>query len=126
MSSFTVTSEVHAGADTILYRGLRVEDQARIAIKLPRSGHPNERDIEKLRYEYLLLRDLDLPEVVRPYGLEKHEGVLGLVLEDLGGETLAEIEKSRRLGLAEALQIAAGVAETLDAIHRRRVIHKDI
>src|SRR5262245_59760747 len=126
MSKFTVTSEVHAGADTILFRGIRGEDQAKIALNLPRSSHPTERETEKLRYEFLILRYLDLPGVVKPYGLEKHEGVLGLVMEDLGGETLAEVEKGRRLDQKEALEIAASIADALDGIHGRHVIHKDI
>jgi len=50
-----------------------------------------------------------------------------LVMELLAGETLAQrLKRLRRLGPAEAAQIARDVSRALAAAHARRIIHRDL
>jgi predicted ATPase/tRNA A-37 threonylcarbamoyl transferase component Bud32 len=126
LDNYTTTAEIHQGAEAALYRGHRNTDHAPVTIKLLRGDHPDARAVAKLRHEHALLKDLAIPGVVKPYGLEKHRGSLALILEDLGGEPLHAMLKARRLDLKTALSIAASLAETLDALHRRQIVHKDI
>jgi len=126
MSAFTVTEQIHADSETVLQRGYRQADQVRVGLKRSRSPHPDPRQIEKLRYEHAVLADLHLPGVLGAYGLDDDDGAPVLVLEDPGERTLAGALQERRLGLRAALEIGASLAETLDALHRRQVIHKDV
>src|SRR5262249_3752824 len=125
MSQFTITDEIQADTDTALYRGYRNADRAPVAVKLLKRSHESPREAAKLRYDYMMSRDLELPGVVTAYGLERHESGLALVMQDLGEEVLHDVLKAQRVDLRTALRIAASVAETLDALHRRHVIHKD-
>ncbi|WP_437821294.1 AAA family ATPase [Sorangium sp. So ce1078] len=126
MSRFTITEEIQSGSDTALYRGYRNSDHAPISVKLLKRSHESPREVAKLRYEYMMMRDLGLPGVVTAYGLERHESGLALVMEDLGEQPLHDVLQAQRADLGTALRIAASVAETLDALHRRHVIHKDL
>ncbi|MGK4004502.1 AAA family ATPase [Sorangium sp. So ce1036] len=126
VSQFTITEVLHSGLDTALYRGYRNSDHAPVSVKLLKRSHESPREVAKLRYEYMMIRDLGLPGVVTAYGLERSESGLALVMEDLGEQALQDVLRAQRVDLMMALRIAASVAETLDALHRRHVIHKDI
>ena len=51
---------------------------------------------------------------------------LYLVMEYLGGETVAERLQRGALPLAEAVELGAQVADALDAAHRRGIVHRDL
>jgi serine/threonine protein kinase len=84
--------------------------------------------------EARLLAALNHPNIGAIYGIEEHDGIRGLVLELVEGETLAErIDKyakrrSERRGLpvTDALSIALQIADALEAAHERGIAHRDL
>ncbi|MCK6592157.1 MAG: protein kinase, partial [Polyangiaceae bacterium] len=125
LPDYTLDQVLFDGPDITIYRGRR-RDGLPVAIKTPRSEHPSPRQLAMLRHEHLLTRDLDVPGVVRSYGLEKVGWSAALILEDFGGRPLSDLRLEGSLDLKRALGIAISIAETLGEIHGRRVIHKDI
>ena len=73
-----------------------------------------------------MLATLNHPNIGAIYGLEKAEGVRGLVLELVEGETLAERLASGPLPIQEALTIARQIADALEAAHEKGIIHRDL
>ncbi|WP_437730421.1 trifunctional serine/threonine-protein kinase/ATP-binding protein/sensor histidine kinase [Sorangium sp. So ce1335] len=123
---YTITGEIQSGVETVIYRGYRNADRASVAIKLFRSEYPTSRQIAKLRHDYEITRDLDLSSVVKAYGLERVGTSLALVTESVEEQPLSDILRTQSLGLKASLQIADSIADAMDAIHRRNIIHKDI
>ena len=80
----------------------------------------------RLRHEYGLLRELDVPGVVKAHELVEAEGTQAIVLKDSGGSSLDALLNGRPLGLEAALHVGVEVARALAGIHRAPVIHKDI
>ncbi|XYI02389.1 AAA family ATPase [Sorangium sp. So ce1128] len=127
LRGYTLTTKAYEGSETILFRGRRDTDGAPVAVKITRNEYPTERDLARLRREFAILRDVgDMPGVVRPYALEKCGRGLALVMEDLGASSLYDMEKAQRLCVEMTLKIAISIADILDSIHRREVIHKDV
>ncbi|WP_437940098.1 AAA family ATPase [Sorangium sp. So ce341] len=126
LAQYTLTEKVHDGLIAAIYRGYRNTDGLRIGVKLLKSEYPGAREIARLRHEFSLVKELALDGVVAALGLERHGHSVALVMEDFGGRSLSELIQERRLTLDAALQVASSVAHTLDAVHRRRVFHKDI
>jgi predicted ATPase/GAF domain-containing protein len=122
----TVTEEIQEGEGAILYRGYRNVDRVPVMVKVLKGEYPSAKALGRLRHEYAMLKDLDLPGVVKVLGLEKWKNGLALILEDFGGWPLHDALSVRRLELDEILRIGAAVAEALGAIHRRHIIHKDV
>ncbi|WP_437740404.1 AAA family ATPase [Sorangium sp. So ce1504] len=127
VSGVTLDVLVHQGIETALYRGRRRGDGAPVAVKVTQSDYPTFRQLARLRREHAILRDLSMPGVPRALDLLPHGRGLALVLEDLGPTSLADLIARRgRLEAKTTLRIVAPLVRTLDALHRRHVIHKDI
>ncbi|WP_169796603.1 protein kinase domain-containing protein [Chondromyces crocatus] len=118
--------QIHESPEVFLCRGYRNEDRAPVTLKLLKEEIQSPRAVARLRHEYAILRDLDIRGVVKSYGLVEHGQSCALVLEDPGGEPLHHVLRRERLELRTALELASSLADTLAALHARKVIHKDL
>src|SRR5918993_4323996 len=102
--------EVYRARDTILHR--------EIALKLVHPDFCHHADsLSRLRREARALAALNHPNVATLHGLEEFGGSCGLVMELVGGDTLADIVSRRRLKVDEVLRLAVQIAAALDAAH---------
>jgi hypothetical protein len=111
------------GGMGLVYRAFDRELERSVAVKtLPRVS---EEATQRLRQEARSMAAVTHPAVAVIYGVESWQGLPFLVVEHLAGGTLA-----RRLGspwLAEdALRLGVELADALDAIHRRGLLHRDV
>jgi diguanylate cyclase (GGDEF)-like protein/PAS domain S-box-containing protein len=87
---------------------------------------PGARDVARFRREYLLSRRADHPGVVAAQALGTHAGLLYLVMPDHGMASLRDQLAHGRLEAAQALQVALGVLDALEAVHGAGIVHKDV
>jgi hypothetical protein len=111
------------GGMGLVYRAFDRELERSVAVKtLPRVS---EEATQRLRQEARSMAAVSHPAVAVIYGVERWQGLPFLVVEHLAGGTLA-----RRLGspwpVEEALRLGADLADALDAIHRRGLLHRDV
>src|SRR5207253_2864900 len=67
------------------------------------------------------------PGVVVVYGIDQHDDRLGMWMELLRGETLADaIARRGRLPAAEVAAMGRDLARALDAVHAAGLVHRDI
>ncbi len=111
--------EVYRARDTKLGRDVAIKTVTETFIADP------ER-LARFEREARLLASLSHPHIGAIYGVEEVDGVRGLVLELIEGDTLAERLTTSHLSTAEALAIARQVAEALAAAHDRGIIHRDL
>ncbi|WP_437727216.1 AAA family ATPase [Sorangium sp. So ce861] len=126
LQDYTATEKIYEGITSVLYRGHRNADRLPVAVKLLKSEYPDPRELAKIRHEHALMRDLSVPGIPVVIEVGKHGNGLALIMEDSGGRSLSDMMRSQRLSLASALRIAASVADIIDSVHQRHVIHKDI
>src|SRR4029453_7160943 len=72
------------------------------------------------------LAALNHPNVATLHELAEFGDSCGLVMELVGGDTLAELGRARRPPGAEALRLAAQIAGALEAAHERGITHRDL
>ncbi|MCP3098469.1 AAA family ATPase [Myxococcus sp. K15C18031901] len=96
-------------------------------LKVVREGPLADSSTAMLRHEHDMLRDLrDVPGIERTVALEDVAGLPALVLEDAGPCDLQEWLRRGPLDVDVFLELAVDVAGSLGALHRHRVIHRDL
>ncbi|MEH1998989.1 MAG: AAA family ATPase [Nostoc sp.] len=136
---YRITEQIYLGSKTLVYRGIREEDQKSVVLKFMRNEYPTFAEIAQFRNQYIITKNLDHPGIVKTYSLENYRNSYVLVMEDFGGISLQDWrleddgKKENWLSLNEFFHIAIKIASTFEGLHRDaegglrlRIIHKDI
>ena len=107
-----------------VYRAVDTEAGQPVAVKLLRDVERG--DLERFRIEVAALARLDHPGVIKLLGSGSHEGVPYLVLELVGGPSLADALADGPLGFDRSVGAAGHVADALAHAHRLTVVHRDV
>ncbi|MBF0288214.1 MAG: AAA family ATPase [SAR324 cluster bacterium] len=122
---YTIQKEIYKNTPILVYRGLRDQDQLPVIIKTFQSKYLTSENINKLKNEYEMVKSLDHPHVIKAHEWIHYSKQCALILEDFEGVPLKEIIS--QLGdLKIFLQVAIQLADTMGAIHRQGLMHKDI
>ena len=127
LGPYTLTAPLGAGGMGEVYRARDSKLGRDVAIKIlpPHFTDDPERRARFAR-EARVLATLNHPHIGAIYGLEEADGLTGLVLELVEGETLAERLERGPLPIADALVVARQIAEALAAAHERGIVHRDL
>ncbi|MBE9198778.1 MULTISPECIES: ATP-binding sensor histidine kinase [unclassified Nodularia (in: cyanobacteria)] len=129
---YRMTEQIYSGSQTLVYRGIREQDQKSVILKLMRNENPTFAEIAQFRNQYTITKNLDIPGIAKPLSLENYGHRDVLVIEDFGGISLKDwaVGKNHQPGngitLTEFFQIAIEIVSTLEGLHRDRIIHKYI
>jgi len=124
LTDYSVSSLLHEGVGTQVWRGVRHRDRLPVVLKILRDEDP--RRVARLHHEYELSRNLNLPGVVRCLALERHRDGWVLVSEDSGGESLKSLLSRTSLDRSQILRLGRQMAESLAGLHRLGIVHKDV
>ena len=127
LGSYEVVSGIGAGGMGEVYRAHDTVLNRDVALKLVHPDfchHPDS--LTRLRREARALAALNHPNVATLHELAEFGDSCGLVMELVGGETLAELVRRRRPPVAEALRLATQIAGALEAAHERGITHRDL
>ena len=122
--SYHLGALLYDSSSIAVYRAQRTSDQQPVVLKVLRDTAPER--LAAFKREYDLLHTMNLPGVVRTYGLEHEADTWIMVLEDFGGESLARLQLAGRLAIADFLQLALAVTESLRQVHQQHVMHKHV
>ena len=112
-------AEVYRARDTKLGRD--------VAIKVLHEVRYVDRTVlEPIYREARVLASLNQPNIASIYGIEEADGLCGLVLELVEGETLADRIRRGPLPSSDAVAIARQIAAGLQAAHAKGIIHRDL
>ncbi len=125
--TFEIRALLGAGAMGQVFEAHDLALNRRVAIKAAWPHVP----AEMLRREAQAIAAIRHPGMISIYGVGRHREVPYVVMERLYGLTLEDHLQNRRegavpFGIGEVLEILAGLAEGLAAVHRGGVAHRDV
>jgi serine/threonine protein kinase len=127
LSHYTITAKLGQGGMGEVYAADDSQLGRAVAIKLlPEEFVSDPERLARFEREARLLAALDHANIAGIYGLDEDDGKRFLVMQLVDGETLAEWIARGPVPLEEALGIARGIAEALEAAHSKGIIHRDL
>ena len=125
--AYKVLSLLGAGGMGEVYRALDTKLGRDVAIKVVADDYRSDPErLARFEREARVLATLNHPHIGAIYGLEEADGVHGLVLELVEGETIVERLLRGSLPIQEALTAARQIADALEAAHEKGVVHRDL
>ena len=127
IGGYRVISRLGAGGmgEVFLAEDARLQRQVAIKRILPASGS-DEHAGRRLLTEARAAGKLDHPNICAVYEVGEDQGAPFIVMPVVEGETLASRLQAGPLPIAEAVSIAAQVADALAAAHKHGILHRDI
>jgi eukaryotic-like serine/threonine-protein kinase len=111
--------EVFLAEDTVLER--------KVAIKfLPEVSQLDGGLRKRFQLEAKAAAGLEHPYICKIYETGEIEGKAFIVMEYITGESLKEKLAGGPIPLLEALQLASGIAEAVEAAHEKGIVHRDL
>jgi serine/threonine protein kinase/TolA-binding protein len=127
LGHYKILDQVGAGGMGVVYRAQDLKLGRQVALKvLPTGNSATDEAVERFRREARTASSLNHPNICTIYGFDEHEGQLYLAMELLDGEPLDRKLAGRALDLKQVLDIAAQVADALDAAHAEGILHRDV
>jgi diguanylate cyclase (GGDEF)-like protein len=123
---YRVLDKIYDGSRTLVYRGVRVIDDTKVAIKILKNAYPTFSELVHFRNQYTLTQNLKNSGIIQSYCLEPCHNGFALMMEDFGGISLADYVKSAPLPIAQFFPIALQIVQTLEVLYHQQIIHKDI
>ncbi|EGK84129.1 serine/threonine protein kinase [Microcoleus vaginatus FGP-2] len=126
LAGYEITNQIHESNNSLVYRGLRKQDNQRVILKFLKQDYPMPASLVRYKQEYEITRNLNLESVPKTYSLERYQNSLVIIFEDSGGKSFNLWLASHKLTLEEFLATGIKITRALGDLHQHNIIHKDI
>src|SRR5205809_1287834 len=124
---YQILSQLGAGGMGEVYLAEDRRLGRKVALKvLPAFFTRNEERVRRFKQEARAASALNHPNVATIYEIGEADQTIYIAMEYVEGRTLAAKINERQLEAAQIIEIAAQVADALDAAHTRGTTHRDI
>lgn len=123
---YQVIDQIYEGANSLVYRGIRRQDNLPVILKVLNTEFPTIQVIGRYKLEYEITKSFNSEFVIKAYDFRSHQNSFVIILEDFGGTSLAQFLHSQNIDIVETLKLAIKISEALSHVHRSNIIHKDL
>ncbi len=127
LGPYEIQFPLGAGGMGEVYRAIDTRLDRAVAIKVLASHLSSSPELrQRMEREAKAISSLNHPHICHLYDIGSQDGADYLVMEFLGGESLAERLRQGAMPLSEVLKIGIAIAEALAVAHRQGIVHRDL
>ena len=123
---YTITELIYASKKTTVYRGQQQTTQISVIIKILNAEYPRLQDLIAFKNQFAISQQIDHPNIIKCYALEKYGNSYAIILEDFSGISLSEYTNLQKLDINSFISIAIAITKALEFLYAKKIIHKDI
>ncbi len=126
LAGYDNISTLFKGNDTTLCRAVRGYDDFPVLIKFPTSEPPAPRLLAGLKNEYATTQEIGNTAIIQAVTLQRTNNSLALIMEDKGYNLLSSMISQSDMDLRQKLQIAIHLISSINHIHTKGFLHRNI
>lgn len=128
LGKYEILGEVGRGGFATVYEAQDIRLNRRVALKVITSQFAHDKSfIRRFEQEAYTAASLHHPRIVTIYDFGELEGFFYLAMRLIKGRTLRQyLDQNKRLTLEQALPILAQLADALDYLNERKLVHRDL
>ncbi|MCP4135241.1 MAG: AAA family ATPase [bacterium] len=126
LEGYTNIDKIYESTCSLVFRAFEEKNKRPVVLKVFNTKYPAPEEITRFNQEYEITRRFMEMGVIRAYEISIINNLHTIIMEDIGGRSLADILKSKKLQPDEFLRLAVCIAEIIGNIHKQNIIHKDI
>lgn len=125
---YTVISEIGQGGFATVYEAQDMRLGRRVALKVFRGQFSHDHSfMKRFAQEAQTAASLHHPNIITIYDYGNADGVTFLAMRLIRGRTLGQyLDERKKLHLDEAINILSPLADALDYLQERRLVHRDL
>jgi serine/threonine protein kinase/Tfp pilus assembly protein PilF len=125
--SYTIDRELGRGGMATVYLAQDTKHDRVVALKVLHPDLAASLGPDRFLREIKLAARLNHPHILPLFDSGSADGLLYYVMPYVEGESLRErLDRDRQVPVAEAVNIAQGIASALDYAHRQGIVHRDV
>jgi serine/threonine protein kinase len=128
VAGYDILGEIGRGGMGRVYKARDVQLNRIVALKILRAGADAIPEmLARFHNEALAVAGLQHSNIVQIYQLMKHEGLMCLALEYVGGGNLQQrLQQSKPMSIRDAAALTATLARAVEFAHQRGILHRDL
>lgn len=127
VSHYRILGKIGGGGMGVVYEAEDTRLGRRVALKfVPDNLIGDRKSLDRFEREARAASRLNHPHICIIHDIEDNDGHPFIVMEKLEGESLKQRIQGKPLELEVLLDIAVQVAEALEALHAKGIIHRDV